>query len=137
MTRIGRLLISVVVIPGVLGAGGCGGGEPAAPAVCDSLTAVRTTVEHIRQANVSENGLSALRPYVSQLLDELNQLVLDAKAQFGVQADQLRAAVDQLRTDVGTARSGPTVTTLSAVRTSVQAVGAGARTLGDAMRQTC
>ncbi|MEV6300591.1 hypothetical protein AB0M02_14385 [Actinoplanes sp. NPDC051861] len=133
-----RKLLTVLAAVGVLAAGGCAADdEPAAPAVCDSFAAVQNTVNHIREVNVSENGLVAIRPYVAQLLNELNQLVLDAKAQFGAQADQLRATVDQLQTSVGTAREDPNVTNLAAVRTSVGAVRESAVSLRDVIAGTC
>ncbi|MFC7528658.1 hypothetical protein [Actinoplanes sp. GCM10030250] len=131
-------LLPVLTALGVLAAGGCAGqDQPEVAAVCDSYAAVQNTVNHIRQVNVSENGIVAIRPYVSQLLNELNQLVLDAKAQFGAQADGLRTTVDALQTTVGTAREDPNVTNLAAVRASVASVRASAQTLRDAIAGTC
>jgi hypothetical protein len=127
----------VTAAVGVLGfVGGCAGDEPAAP-VCASYDAVQNTVNHIRDANVSENGLTAIRPYVSQLLTNLNQLVTDAKAQFGAQADQLKATVDKLSADVDSARQDPDVASFATVRASVRAVGFSARSLHDVIAGTC
>ncbi|MFC6568963.1 hypothetical protein [Actinoplanes utahensis] len=116
---------------------GCAGDEPAVPAVCESAEAVQRTVDHIKQTNVSENGLSALKPYVSDLLEQLNVLVGNAKAQFGNQADALRASVTALRASVDAAREDPSRDKLAAVRTSVEGVRSSARTLQDAIQQTC
>jgi hypothetical protein len=116
---------------------GCGG-EPAPTAqVCESYAAVQNTVEHIRQTNVSENGLSALKPYVRQLIEQLQQFVTDARTQFGPQADVLRTAVDQLQASVDTARADPSVTNLSVVRTAVADVRSGAQTLRATIQETC
>jgi len=116
---------------------GCAGDEPTVPAVCESAEAVKRTVEHIKNANVSENGLSAIKPYVSDLLQQLNVLAVDARAQFGAQADGLRASVTALQASVDAAREDPNRDKLSAVRTAVDGVRTSARTLQDALRQTC
>ncbi|GIE97160.1 hypothetical protein [Paractinoplanes rishiriensis] len=133
MKRISGILAATVV----LGAAGCAGDAEPVPAVCDSYAAVQNTVDHIRDTNVSENGLTALRPYLNQLRDQLHQLYLDAQAQFASQADVLRTTVDQLAADVRTANEAPNVTNLAAVRSSVAAVRSSAQTLRDAMASTC
>ncbi|MEU4159078.1 hypothetical protein [Actinoplanes sp. NPDC026670] len=117
---------------------GCSG-EPATPqaAVCESYAAVQNTVEHIRNTNVSENGLSALKPYVTQLIDQLKQFVADAQAQFGAQADTLRATVDELSASVDVARADPNINNLSVVRADVADVRAGAQTLRATIQETC
>ncbi|WP_433788890.1 hypothetical protein [Actinoplanes sp. CA-252034] len=117
---------------------GCSG-EPATvqAAVCESYQAVQNTVEHIRQTNVSENGLSALRPYLRQLIEQLQQFVTDAQAQFGPQTDVLRAAVDRLSASVDTARTDPSLTNLSVVRGDVAGVRTGAQNLRATIQATC
>lgn len=133
MKRIPGTLAATVV----LGVTGCAAEPPAVPPVCASYEAVQNTVGHIRTTNVSENGLTALRPYVSQLRDQLEQLYVDAQAQFAPQADALRTAVDQLAATVRTAKDAPDVSNLAAVRSSVAAVRSSAQTLRDAMASTC
>lgn len=123
-----RLLVAVLLITGLAGCTTAAAASP--PPVCESWAAVKNTVDHIRDVNVSENGLSALRPYLTQLRDELNQLVIDAQAQFGAQADPLKAAVEQLGADLQ-ARNLP------AVRTSVAAVRSAADNLHNALLSTC
>lgn len=127
----------LLVVTSALGIlAGCAADEPAAP-VCASYDAVQNTVDHIRDANVSENGLTAVRPYVTQLRTDLNQLVTDARAQFAPQADQVRTSADQLSASVDTARQTPNAANLAAVRSSVAAVGASVRNLHDAISGTC
>ncbi|MBG0567173.1 hypothetical protein [Actinoplanes aureus] len=138
MERIPRILTATMAV-GILGLGGCSStpAEGSTQAVCDSFAAVQNTVNQIKNANVSENGLNAARPYVSQLLNELNQLVQDAKAQFKPQADMLKTTVDQLQASVDTARTDPNRTNLSAVRASVAAVRESAENLRDAVSGFC
>ncbi len=127
-----RFLVLVLLLSG------CGtAAEAARPPVCDSWDAVRNTVDHIRDVNVSANGLSALRPYLTQLRDELDQLYTNAKAQFGAEADALQIAVDQLGTALRVAKDNPDVPSLAAVRASVGDVRTTANTLHTAMQSTC
>ncbi|MEV0902596.1 hypothetical protein [Actinoplanes sp. NPDC049802] len=135
-------LVTIATALCVLAAGaGCAGGDAAeaeaVPAVCESFAAVQNTVTHIRQANVSENGLTALRPYVSELIEQLKQLAVDAQAQFGQQADQLRASVDVLSASVDTARENPNRANLGTVRQAVDGVRDTARALADSLKNTC
>ena len=135
-----RLPVLLVLAP-VLLAGGCSADESSAaaakPAVCDSFAAVQTTLGHIRDVNVSENGLTALRPYVAQLRGELNQLYQDAQAQFATQAQQLRASVEELGTNVRAAQGSVDVASLASVRTAVGAVRASAQDLQAAISSSC
>jgi hypothetical protein len=126
----------------LLAAGGCtantttvndGGSE----ALCDAFAEVQNTVNQIKNANVSENGLTAIRPYAAELLNQLNQLVTEARSQFAPQADALKGTVDQLKTSAETARTDPNAANLSAVRASIQAVRESAENLRDAMSGAC
>ncbi|GIE91250.1 hypothetical protein [Actinoplanes regularis] len=127
----------VVVVLLLFAMAGCSAEEAAKPPVCDSWDAVQNTVDHIRHVNVSENGLSALRPYLTQLRTELNQLYTDAKSQFSEQADALKASVEQLAADLRVAKEAPSAINLAAVRTSVSSVRGTANTLHNAMISTC
>jgi hypothetical protein len=130
-------LITAIVAAAVLGTSGCASSSSDTPAVCESFATVQNTVTQIRNINVSENGLVAVRPYVTELLNQLNQLVLDAQAQFKPQADQLRVAVDQLSAGVETARADPGAAAFATVRGAITAVGDSARALRDAIAGTC
>ena len=128
-----RILIAAVLLAGLTG---CAGEDPTAPA-CDSLDAVQLTVGHISNANVSENGIAAAQPYLSQLRTDLNQLYQEAKTQFAPQAEALRTSVDQLATDLRAAKENPSASTLAAARVSISSVRASAHTLRDAMTSLC
>jgi lipoprotein-anchoring transpeptidase ErfK/SrfK len=121
----------------VLGITGCAAEKPSRPPVCESFAAVQNTVEHIRQTNVSANGLGALQPYLTQLRDQLHQVYADAKVQFAPQAEALRAATDELTVSLQTAKAAPDVTTLAGVRSSVTDVRVAARNLHDSIASTC
>jgi hypothetical protein len=138
MNRSSRFLTTVTALSVLAVGAGCADSQAAAvPAVCESFADVQNTVGHIRQANVSENGLTALRPYVSELIEQLRQLALDAQAQFGQQADHLRAAVGELSSSVDTAREKPDRMALAAVRNEIDGVRTAAQSLATSLRETC
>jgi hypothetical protein len=130
-----RFLVIVMLLFGMVGC--ADSSASSAPPVCDSWAAMENTVYHMRTVNVSENGLSALAPYLNQLKAQINQLYLDAKANFAPQAEALKAAAEKLGDDLRTARENPDRTTLAAVRGSVGEVRASADGLHTAMASTC
>jgi uncharacterized phage infection (PIP) family protein YhgE len=126
--------IAAVTAAASLAIGGCSTDQPA---VCDSLAAVQTAMNQIRNVNVSENGLGSLKPYLQQLQADVNQLLTDAAAQYAPQVQAVRTAADQVSTSVATARATPDVVNLSAARSTIGDLQASLRSLADAMSGTC
>ena len=111
----------------------CGSEAP----VCDSVAAVRTSVDQVRNANVSENGLSRLRADLSGLRTNLQQLYADAQAQFATEVTAVKASADTFAASLTTARSVPDVRNLAAVRTAIGGLRTTVQDLSDAMASTC
>ena len=132
--RIKSSLLTVVAAAGVFTGAACSSEQPA---VCDSLAAVQNTADHIRDANVSENGVTQLQAELRQLRPELQQLYSDAQAQFKTELEGVRTAANQFSASVAAARATPDAATLAAVRTSMTAVQQSLQTLGNAMSGTC
>ncbi|MGA5300008.1 hypothetical protein ACPCHT_08775 [Nucisporomicrobium flavum] len=126
--------IAAVTAVATLGLGGCSADQPP---VCDSLAAVQTTMHHIRDANVAENGLTSLTTQLRQLQVEVRQLLTDAAAQWAPEVQAVRTAADQVSATVAAARETPDVAHVSAVRTAMGTLQTGLRSLGDAMSGTC
>ncbi|XVV08343.1 hypothetical protein ACQP2X_26220 [Actinoplanes sp. CA-131856] len=124
-----KRLVIVLLFLGVLA--GCSP-DSEGPAVCESVAAAQNTVNHIRETTVSEGGVTQMRTLLTQLRDELGQVVSDAQAQFKPQADALRTATDQL----GTALRGRPAD-LGAVRAAVNEVRTAGQNLVDALKGTC
>jgi hypothetical protein len=116
--------------------GGCADDE-SRPAVCDSYDAVQASVDDLRNANISENGLSQVRTDLKELRHGLEQLLDDARANFQTQVDPIRLATDELATAVATARSEPTAMTLAAVGDAAAWLRETVHRLGTAMADTC
>jgi len=125
---------TVAAAVGMLIVGGCGTDQPAA---CAHLDAVQASIDHVRNANVSENGLAQLRTDLSQLQANLVQLRTDAQAMYPTEIEAVRGAANQLAASVTAARATPDTTTLTAVRTALSGVQDSVRHLADAMSGTC
>ena len=134
MRRI-ALLVSAAVL-GVLPVAGCASDSPQA-VVCDSLTAVQNSAQHVRETNVAENGLNQLRTNLVQLRTDVQQLIHNAKTQWAPQAQAIQSSLDQVSSAVTAAKTTPGATSFDAVRTALTGLENSVKALGDAMRSTC
>jgi len=133
MNRISRWIVGVVLLA-PLGAGACGADEPP---VCKSLAAVRNSAGQIRNANVSENGLSQLKADLTELNLALRQFGGEARTEFAAEIEAVRAATTRLSASVSTARATPDAASLAAVRPSLNALRASVQSLAAAASGTC
>jgi hypothetical protein len=133
MTRI-RFLIGSALAAAVLALTGCGDD---APAVCESLTAVRQSVDDLSHVTSGENGLSTLSATVNQVKTDVRALAADAGLQFEAEIGRLKAAVEQLSASLTTARADPNVTTIGTVRTDLATAVDAAKSLAGAASDTC
>lgn len=132
MRRMAAILAAASLL--ALPLAGC---DSSQPAVCDSLTAVQNSAEHVRQTNVAENGLAQLRTNLSQLRTDVQRLSTDAKGQWSSQAAQITQNLDLLRASVLAAQATPSSTNIGAVRSALNTLEASVRDLADAMRDSC
>ncbi|HYN95122.1 MAG TPA: hypothetical protein VES42_14830 [Pilimelia sp.] len=126
--------MAVLTAATILGVAGCGTDQPP---VCDSLAAAQATMNHIRNANVAENGLAPLEAQLQQLNVDVSRLRADAATHLAPEFAAVKAAADQLSASLAAAREVPDAAHLSAVRTTLGAVQVSLRSLGDAMSDTC
>jgi hypothetical protein len=127
-------ILSAVALLVAVALAGCGSDQPA---VCDSLDAVRASADDVRDANVSENGLSQVRAGLTALNQNLQQLGTEARTQFESEITAVRTAADQLSTSVSAAKADPTSATLDVVRDAMTSLAEAVNSLGDAMADTC
>jgi hypothetical protein len=130
------ILVSAAVLA-VLPAAACSSSDTPTAAVCDSLTAVQNSAQHVRETNVAENGLNQLRTDLIQLRTDVQGLIAAAKTQWAPQANAIRTSLDQLGSTVDAAKSAPSRPAFDAVRQAVAALETNVKALGDAMHGTC
>jgi hypothetical protein len=114
---------------------GCGDSDR--PAVCDNLDAVRASVDDLRHANISENGLSQVRSDLQRLRQEIDRFAEAVRAQLEPPISAVRAAAEQLSSSVTAAKADPTAGTLVAVGGHVADLGDAVRGLAAAMSEAC
>ena len=121
----------------ILAAGGLAACSSDQPAVCDDVDAVQSSVDNLKDAQVSENGLNAVKADLTQIQQDLKKLQTDAKAEFGGEASKVKTAVTSLEGSVNAAKSDPTASTLSAVGTAIKGVESSLTSLQNAVSDTC
>lgn len=126
----------VTVVAATAFLGGCAGEEHTA-AVCDSYDAVQASADDLRNANISENGLSQVRTDLQALRKNLEVLLDDARELYATQVDTVQLAAEQLATTVAAARAEPGPMTLSAVGDAAAWLRETVHRLGTAMADTC
>ncbi|GAB1642188.1 hypothetical protein KRMM14A1259_26110 [Krasilnikovia sp. MM14-A1259] len=127
--------ISIGAVIVMLGAGACG--TESSSAVCDSLAQVQQTADQIKNANVSENGLSQLKTDLQALQTSLQRLKTDAKTQFSTQLSTVQTAADQFKASIASAKTTPSAATFGNVRTATAGLAASLQQLGASMSGTC
>lgn len=126
----------VTVMAAIVFLGGCTD-EEHRPAVCDSYDAVQASADDLRNANISENGLSQVRTDLQELRHALVDLLDDARELYQTQVDSIKVAAEQLATTVIEARAEPSAMTLSAVGDAAAWLRETVHRLGTAMADTC
>jgi hypothetical protein len=127
-------IVTAVVALALLG--GCAE-EENRPAVCDSYDAVQASADDLRNANISENGMSQVRTNLQELRHGLESLLSDASAEFQPQVDTIQVAMDDLANTVTAAQAEPGPMTLAAVGQAAAWLRETVHRLGTAMADTC
>jgi hypothetical protein len=104
---------------------------------CAQADKVRSSIDDLRDVNLSENGIAALRSAVTQVSTELDMLrtTLGADAQSKVAGVQ--SAIGQLRTTVSTAVADPTPANINEVGVARNAARSAVHDLATAVTSGC
>ena len=126
----------VTVVAALAFLGGCAD-DGDRPAVCDSYDAVQASADDLRNANISENGLSQVRTDLQELRRNLEVLLDDARELYATQVDTIELAAEQLASTVTAAKADPGPMTLSAVGDAAAWLRETVHRLGTDMAGTC
>jgi TolA-binding protein len=130
-----RWTVTAAMLVTLTAAGACSSQEQTP--VCDSVAAVQASMVHVRDANISENGLAELRSQLTQLNGNLQQLYTDAQSQFATEAAAVKASADAFVATLTTARTAPSAQNLAAVRAGIAGLGTTVQQLADNVKGTC
>jgi hypothetical protein len=107
------------------------------PAVCGQADELKASVERLKDTDVSENGVGAIRSSLSQVKVEFEQLQKDAGTQFQPQIAAVEQSVAQVQSSSATARENPSAQSLAVVGADLTGLGVSVRDLGAAIKATC
>ncbi|SDK27252.1 hypothetical protein SAMN05428985_103339 [Nocardioides sp. YR527] len=130
-------LIPVAVLTLALATPLTGCGEDRA-AVCSSVDDLQTSVDEVRDIDVSSSGaLADLESGLEAIGADLSDVKSDAKAEFSSQIDDVQASYDALVASLDAAKESASAATLSAAATALSTFGDDVRTLITDVQETC
>jgi hypothetical protein len=118
-----------------VGLAGCA--ESTQSKTCAQADKVRSSIENVRNVNLSENGMVALQAAVAQVGTELELLRSDLGSAAQAQVAAVQSAVGQLRTTVTTAAADPTPANLNEVGVARSAARSSIHDLATAVTSGC
>ena len=134
----------VLVVLGLGGAlAGCSGddsgGDAASkkPAVCDSVSALKSAGADLKDMSVRSDGVGGIQDQVAKVQSAFADVKTDAADQFGTQVDTVDSALATLKDNVSAAVDNPGLTTLADVGTGVRTLADDVNALVDDVQNTC
>ena len=131
-------LLAAAVLLASVSLAGCGGEDaPSTPAVCSSVDDLHSSVEDLKNVDLTKGALATLQDKLATVASDLKTVQTDAKSEYATEVD----AVDQATASVGSslkaAAASPSATTVAAVGAAVQALWTSLTTLHEAIKSTC
>jgi len=118
-TRRWLLLPAAILVLSGLAAGCSSSGSSSKPAYCTAAGQLKTSVHHLGDVNVSQNGLSSLQTAVSKVQASAKTFAADAKSAYPSQTTALKNSLSSLDTAIKSAKGQPPLTAAAAVVPSV------------------
>lgn len=112
----------------------CGADQPA---VCSSVDDLSTSMNHLGELQLGENGRAQLESQLTEVRADIDQVRSDADQQYGEQVDDVTAAAADVRTQLKAAKADPSQSTLRPLGAAISDLGSSARALSDAVAGTC
>jgi ABC-type transporter MlaC component len=128
------LAASALIAAAVVLLAGCGGSQPA---YCQDKTALKKSVDNLKDVSIGKGAMSELQSNVSAVKSDAQTLASSAKKDFGPQAQALETAVASLGTAVQTAVSSPSGQAAATVAAGVTSVKSAFTDLSSAVSSKC
>lgn len=136
-TRFARTLSVATLLLASATAAGCGGADDDDPAVCSSVDALKSSVQELTEIQLNAGALADLNSGLDRIQADLGKVKDDAGAEFATEVDAVEEASSELKMRLNSAVSTPSLTTVSAVGTSIESLGTSLKSLADAVESTC
>jgi hypothetical protein len=136
MTGITTRFASLALAAGIaVGLAGCA--ESTQSKTCAQADKVRSSIENVRNVNLSENGMVALQTALAQVGTELQLLKTELGSAAQAQVTAVQSSLDQFRTTVNTAKADPTTANLDEVGVARTAARSSMHDLATAVTSGC
>ena len=146
MTR-SRAVPAALLFTGLVVVAGCGSSDdtdqasastsPSQAPVCASVDALQNSVDALRDADVSQQGVDALRTDLGQGQVDLQAVAADAKSEYATDVDRREVDVTAVQTAADAARATPSAATLVDVGTAVRVLAEDVRAFSGKVSETC
>jgi hypothetical protein len=107
------------------------------PPVCSSIDDLSSSMAHLGEIQLGENGRAQLESQLADVRADLTQVRADADQQSGPQVATVTEAATAVRERAQAAKSEPSAATLQALGTAIADLGSRIRALQDAVAGTC
>jgi hypothetical protein len=112
----------------------CGADQPP---VCSSIDDLSTSMNHLGELQLGENGRAQMESQLTEVRADIDQVRTDAHQQYGAQVAAVTAAAADVRTQLQAAKADPSASTLKPLRAAITDLGSGVRALSDTVAGTC
>ncbi len=92
------------------------------PALCDSLDALRASVQRLGDVNLAESGIAGFQDAWQAVQANLQQVADDATSRYAPQVATVKADAGAVGSAADAVRANPTAATLSALRQSIHSL---------------
>jgi len=107
------------------------------PAVCSSVDDLSSSMDHLGDLQLGENGRAEFESQLATVRADLAQVRTDADQQYGAQVAAVTEAASAVREQFQAAKAEPSASTLQPLATAITELGSGIRALRDAVAGTC
>jgi hypothetical protein len=136
MRSLAFAIVALLLGASLVGCGEDGGSD--APAVCGSVDTLKTSVEKLKDIDVTSSGaVSELESGLTGIRSDLSDVKADAKAEFSSQIAATETSYEALKTSVEAAKADLSVATIAAAGSAVSSFGTAVDKLISDIEATC
>jgi hypothetical protein len=106
-------------------------------AYCAAFYQLRTSIQDLTKVNVQQDGVLVVQGALVRVQTSFEIFTAAAKATFGPQVDQLRVAINQLKTTLQASAGTLSAERVAAIQADIQAVSAAFNSLQSSVRPYC
>jgi gas vesicle protein len=106
-------------------------------AMCDSVASLQQSVNHLRDMQLSENGVAAMRDQLRQVQTDLDDVVAQTQSGYQDLVATLKADAATIRSAAQAVKAHPTADTLAAVKPPLQTLTTDVQRLADQVSPRC